>query len=118
MRRINIVLFPKNPMRNSEREVSKTHHDIALMVLKEQAKMSPKVQPICLPKPDANYAGLDAVATGWGVFAANSIEQSPVLRKVTLKVSKKNYYRHYFFGTEVNKNGKGDWMDPCGGDSG
>ena len=91
------------------------------MVLKEPAKLSPKVQPICLPPPKAQYGGLNAVAAGWGRFApdhVNSQLASPVLRKVTLKVSKKVYRHHYLFGTELNKNGKGEWMDPCRGDSG
>ena len=90
------------------------------MVLKEPAKLSPKVQPICLPPPEAQYGGLDAVTAGWGRYAPEHVsrQHSPVLRKVTLKVSKKVYRHHYFFGTELNKNGKGEWMDPCRGDSG
>ena len=113
------VLYPENPHRDYEPWYS-NNHDFALMVLEEPAKMSPTVQPICLPQPQADYGGLDAIASGWGRFAAPDIStsQSNFLRKVTLKVSKKTYYHRHYFGTELNKNKKGEWMDPCRGDSG
>ena len=82
--------------------------------------MGPKVGTICLPPFDGNYGGMQAVAAGWGRFAPSHINhyQSPVLRKVALKVSNKTYKHRHYFGTELNQNAKGEWMDPCVGDSG
>ena len=96
------------------------NHDFALVILSEPAKMSEKVGTICLPHPKSNYGGLYTVAVGWGRFAAPQISrsQSPMLRKVTLRVSRKVYKNTHFFGTELRKNDKDNWMDPCSGDSG
>ena len=82
--------------------------------------MSSKVGTICLPPPEGNYAGLNAVASGWGRYAAPHIStrQSIELRKVTLRVSSKVYRHYHYFGTELNKNANDEWMDPCSGDSG
>ena len=113
------VRFPPNQHEKGE-PFYNHNHDISLVVLNEAAQMSAKVGTVCLPPPNSIYRGLNAVAAGWGRFAPDHVNrgQSPVLRKVTLKVSTKEYKHTYFLGTEVNKNAKGEWMDPCSGDSG
>merc|ERR1719309_1800202 len=83
-------------------------------------KMNDKVRPICLPPPNGKYGGHSATAAGWGRSKKNDVNpnQSPVLRKVTLTVSKKVYRHYHLFGTLLRKNSNGQWKDPCSGDSG
>ena len=45
-------------------------------------------------------------------------KQSPVLKKVDLRVSTKNYKHLTILGTEVTKDKNGVFEDPCSGDSG
>ena len=44
--------------------------------------------------------------------------QSPVLRRVDLRVSMKKYKHFKMFGTELKKDKNGVFEDPCAGDSG
>ena len=45
-------------------------------------------------------------------------KQSPVPRRVDLRVSKKKYKHFKMFGTELRKDENGVFEDPCAGDSG
>ena len=77
------------------------------------------ISPICLPEPNLEFGGEKAIAAGWGRFHKPNIsgEQSAVLRKVWLTVSKKRYRHKKMFGTNVTL--KDDhYQDPCSGDSG
>jgi len=98
-------------------------HDLAIMVLKNAARFSDKVNSICLPKPGQDFSGKMAVAAGWGAFAPPHIRegQSDVLRKVNLQVSHKKYNHYNMFGTKIEEKhrwGSGRYTDPCAGDSG
>ena len=97
----------------------KDSHDFALLVLKEPAKRTPTIGPICLPEPNAEFGGKKATAAGWGRTDKPSVSrvQSPVLKKVVLTVSNKRYWHHNMFGTRVNKKDN-LYQDPCSGDSG
>jgi len=99
-----------------------TDHDFAMVVLKRPVTFSEYIQPICLPEQGQKFSGEDVVTAGWGHFKENSIRRSkdlsPVLRKVTLRVSSKLYEHKKIFGTELRKNADGKYMDPCAGDSG
>ena len=92
-------------------------HDFLLYVLQHPARFNKKVQPICLPHPDAEFGGQKAIAAGWGRFSHDQSSQSQVLRVVTLTVSRKVYKHRKLFGTILSK--KNDlYQDPCPGDSG
>ena len=96
---------------------------------------------------DSKHQGMPAVAAGWGrwITLIASIcncklrklnfeklrrfmleqegqewtsKQSPVLKKVDLRVSTKNYKHLTILGTEVTKDKNGVFEDPCSGDSG
>jgi len=96
-----------------------TSHDLVLYLLKEAAKYTNKVSPICLPEPNAEFGGMKAIAAGWGRTNKPEIseEQSRVLKAVTLTVSTKIYNNIYVLGTELSKK-DGMFQDPCSGDSG
>ena len=111
------VKYPKHGKQVIDKEDINTH-DLALLVLKHPAKLSDKVQPICLPETGLTYVGQTVIAAGWGAFKKADKAQSRVLRKVSLRVSDKSYDHYNFFGTELKKNKKGEYMDPCAGDSG
>ena len=111
------VRYPKHGKQVIKEEDINTH-DFAILVLKYPAKLSDKVQPICLPKQGLTYWGSKARAAGWGMHKKGSEKQSYFLRTVSLRVSKKSYDHYSFIGTELKKNEKGEYMDPCGGDSG
>ena len=49
---------------------------------------------------------------------ASTRKQSPVLKKVDLRVSMKNYNHFKMFGTELRIDRSGVFQDPCAGDSG
>ena len=95
-------------------------HDLAILVLKFPARLSRNVQPICLPEQDQDFSGMTAEAAGWGRFAAPNVstKNSHKLRTVRLTVSNKKYKHYNFFGTKLKKNKKGEYQDPCSGDSG
>ena len=97
----------------------KNSHDFALLILKEPAKYTPAIGPICLPEPNAEFGGKKATAAGWGRTDKPSVSrtQSPVLKKVELTVSNKSYWHHNMFGTVVSKKDN-LYQDPCSGDSG
>jgi len=113
------VRYPKHPQIPGE-SWKYNEHDFLLIILDKPAKMSDKVRPICLPPPNGKYGGLSATAAGWGRFKKHddNPNQSQVLRKVTLTVSKKVYRHYHYFGTLLRKNSNGQWKDPCSGDSG
>ena len=90
-------------------------HDFVIFVLKCPAKFSRTVQPLCLPRQDQDFSGVEAVAAGWGL--TESKKPSSVLRAVNLTVDKE--YKHFnFFGTKLEKNSEGVWKSACSGDSG
>ena len=89
-------------------------------MLKYPAKLSDKVLPVCLPKPNQfKIAGRRGYAAGWGMVDKEEVnaEQSPVLHFVDLEVSKKEFKTYKMFGT-VTAKVNGTWKDVCKGDSG
>jgi len=113
--RIPIIkaLYPPNPYPFT----SYSSHDFVLYYLAEPARYTNKVGPICLPEPNSEYGGQKAIAAGWGRTGVNNKFQSPVLKKVELRVNPKRYKHKYMFGTKLEKIG-GVYQDPCSGDSG
>jgi len=96
-------------------------HDFAMVLLKTPVKYSRYMKPICLPKQGQEFSGETVTAAGWGSFTFwvdKKVRLSPELRKVNLTVSSKKYAHYKMFGTELRKNKKGEYMDPCAGDSG
>ena len=78
------------------------------------------MQPICLPAPDQEFGGKEALALGWGRFNAKRQQghgQSTELQYVHLTVSSKKYRHEKMFGTKISKN-KRKVKDVCSGDSG
>ena len=90
---------------------------------------------------DANHQGEPAIAAGWGrcvhfhkilfeiisitwtkltfgLRTESSTGQSPMLKRVNLMVSMRNFNRQTIIGTELRQNSNGDFEDPCAGDSG
>ena len=66
--------------------------------------------PICLPPPDLDFRGKQAVAMGWGMYENWALKKendrdksSTILKYVRLKVSNRKFKNKNFFGTEVNK---------------
>ena len=94
-------------------------HDFAMLVLKEPAKWSQNIHPICLPQQDEEFGGETATAAGWGRTAPKEIseDQSTKLKSVNLIVSDKKYKHTKMFGTELSTQ-KDEYKDACSGDSG
>lgn len=92
-------------------------HDFAMVFLKTPVKFTKNIQPICLPKQGQEFSGETVTTAGWGLFRPDR-NLSPILRKVNLTVSSKKYAHKKMFGTELRKNERGIYMDPCAGDSG
>jgi len=94
-------------------------HDFLLYELARPVVFSDTVGTICLPEPGADFSGEKVIAAGWGRTDGPSIstDQSPVLKAVELRVSRRKYQHKYLFGTEVIKK-DGKYQDPCSGDSG
>ena len=113
------VIYP-NPGKQKFKRRDYHSHDLAILVLKFPAKLSRNIQPICLPEQDQDFSGVTANAAGWGRFAAPRVskKQSRMLKAVSLTVSKKKYKHYNFIGTKLMKNKKGEYKDPCSGDSG
>merc|ERR1740137_235020 len=91
-------------------------HDFAMMVLKEPAKFSSTIKPICLPVQGRDFCGETAIAAGWGGTKPGSNEQSPVLKKVELTVSPTLKYSKML--RTVLRKENDEYQDPCNGDSG
>ena len=83
------------------------------------------MKPICLPTPNAEYAGKDVIAAGWGRYQRGETDektgkktgQSKVLRYVHLTVSDQEYSTWKMFGTHLAED-KNNMKDACSGDSG
>jgi len=93
-------------------------NDLAVYVLEKPVKFSETVYPICLPKRERDYGGKRAIAAGWGDYRRGYFENSFVLRSVELEVMKAKSVFETLFFTKTEKNEKGEWKDPCSGDSG
>jgi len=94
-------------------------HDFAMLILEKPVEFNDKVRPICLPHPDAEFGGKEAIAAGWGRTHIPTLNknQSPHLKYVPLKVNPRKFSHRFMFGTKVSK--KDDvYQDPCSGDSG
>jgi len=118
--------FPEDAGFSSDTD-SVDDHDFAMYILKDQIVFRKDILPICLPSAGADYAGSRAVAAGWGSFTTNddqspwTKEQSPLLKRVDLMVSKADFEHTKMLGTvleEPSENGRGEWQDPCSGDGG
>ena len=74
------IINAKHPPNQLLKDKDNNSHDFAMLVLKEPAKFSRKIRPICLPNPNEEFGGEQATAAGWGRTAGPevSILQSPV----------------------------------------
>ena len=111
------IIYPQGaPLSGSDNE----SHDFAVGILQYPATWSEKVQPICLPSQDQEFAGRIAVAAGWGRFEPAHVtpQHSPTLQVVRLTVSRRIFDHYKMLGTELKMNDENDFMDPCAGDSG
>merc|ERR1712108_85950 len=118
--------FPENAGFDSDTD-SVDDHGFAMYILKDQVVFRKDILPICLSPAGMDYAGSRAVAAGWGRFTTNddqspwTKEQSPLLKRVDLMVSKAKFEHTKMLGTvleEPSENGRGEWQDPCSGDGG
>ncbi|XP_037093263.1 venom protease-like [Pollicipes pollicipes] len=110
----------------------RSQNDVALLLLSRPAALGVRVQPACLPPPDADHTGQEADLAGWGrVQFAGSVPEA--LQEVRLQVvdpaqCERNYreapsfdtlFLGGFQGTKVCANGRdGTSKDACQGDSG
>ena len=82
------------------------------------------MQAICLPAPNQDFSGKEAIAMGWGRFvpsaespSVHSVHgQSKILKYVHLNVSHTKFQHNKMFGTVIAKNGP--IANVCSGDSG
>ena len=42
-------------------------YDVAIFTLSEKIQFNQRISPICLPAAKKDYAGMSAIATGWGI---------------------------------------------------
>jgi len=105
------------------KESSTENHDFAMIILRDPVVFSATVSPICLPNPGESHDGQRVVAAGWGMFATDdkqdhwTNQQSNLLKRVNLRVSNTRYKHTKMFGTELEFK-RGEYQDPCAGDSG
>jgi len=98
-------------------------HDFAMYILKDPVVFSATVSPICLPHQDERHNGQRVVAAGWGRFETKNTDnpyterQSDLLKRVNLVVSNVTYKHTKMFGTKLEFK-RGEYQDPCSGDSG
>jgi len=117
------VKHPKHAGLSDSCNKSVESHDFAMLVLQEPVVFSATVSPICLPSPGEGHYGQPVVAAGWGMFTTDNKQdrwtgqQSKLLKRVNLRVSQTRYKHKKMFGTEVEFK-RGNWQDPCAGDSG
>ena len=78
------------------------------------------VQPICLPAPNQEFDGAEAIAMGWGAFEYKRGTGSKILKYVRLKVTHNRLRARAMFGTEISGTHltNPSVKDACAGDSG
>ena len=60
--------------------------DFSILELAEDLVFTSKIRPACLPQNDGHdYAGADAIVSGWGRTSAAAGTQPDVLQKARLK---------------------------------
>jgi len=98
--------------------------DIALVKLPEKIQFNDAVQPIRLPcysDMNTNLANQEATVSGWGKDSDKATAVSPVLRKVSSKITSDVICKIAYFGipgvNHLCMNGKGG-KSSCSGDSG
>merc|ERR1711970_1673923 len=62
-------------------------NDISVLKLVKSLPFSANVAPACLPDPSVNYAGKDALLTGWGKTAYFNGQQPQILQKLVLPIA-------------------------------
>jgi len=70
-------------------------NDIAILLLVAPVPFSSSVGPACLPNPDTDYAGRDALLSGWGATAWKG-DGSDTLLKVVMPVATHDYCKSYW----------------------
>jgi len=66
-------------------------NDITVMKLARAMPFSSTVAPACLPNPSLDYAGMQALMTGWGRIGYESNSQQPqTLQKIVMRVENHN----------------------------
>lgn len=96
-------------------------HDIALLKLAKPATLNRNVKPACLPNPYKDYAGVNAIITGWGqTHEVGSV--SNVLMEVEVptlsNAACQNVYGSYITENMICTGYPSGVMDKCYGDTG
>ena len=84
MQRMNVKSIVNHP----DYDDSTTNNDFAMLKLKTAVDYCahPHIRPICLPTDTTqNFAGVDAIVTGWGTTSSGGSLSSSML-EVTVKV--------------------------------
>lgn len=119
--------FGSNVIRVAKFIKIRTGADIGILELERDIKFSSRIQPACIPPRDAgNYAGRDAVVTGWGGTIGYSQGQlvnqigSNVLLETYLRVQSPNsrLCRKIFANRPGRLCAYRQGYDTCQGDSG
>lgn len=83
------IIYPKSIIVPKEYDEEKLKHDLAIIELAEEAKITQFVSPVCLPFGDLakkNLMGEIVEVAGWGWFDIDDQKASPVLQVVKLPV--------------------------------
>ena len=77
------------------------------------------MQPLCLPAPNQEFDGAEAIATGWGQYEYRS-RASYTLKYVRLTVTHNRLRARAMFGTKISGTHltNPSVKDACAGDSG
>ena len=80
------------------------------------------MQPLCLPAPNQEFDGAEAIATGWGSYRKDGLyhRSSYTLKYVRLTVTHNKLRARAMFGTEISGTHltNPSVKDVCSGDSG
>lgn len=67
-------------------EAKTLENDLALIKLAKPVPFREDIQPICLPAPNEDFTGLDAIATGWGLTHFDKRQLPDTLQVVRLPI--------------------------------
>ncbi|KAK9509335.1 hypothetical protein O3M35_006675 [Rhynocoris fuscipes] len=117
----SVDMIVKEIIKHEDYDFGTYENDIAMLILRDEAKYNMYIQPICLPHPGSYHVNQTAIVAGWGVTEYGG-PLSNILMEVAVPVWEQKQcvdsFTQTVFNTSMCAGAYEGGKDSCQGDSG